>query len=104
MNNESSGGLNVRKVFAHERFYFDIYGALLTDKTENVCLQITYLKIFSLSEISTELGIFTSSCFMTCCVAVSKSCSNMKIKFRFWQPRSTKRKKTELFVNFYLIY
>lgn len=63
--------------FLHMSALFDIYGALLTDKQKR-CLQMHLFEDFSLSEISTELE-FHVKLFMTCCVAVSKSCSNMKI-------------------------
>ena len=42
--------------FLHMSALFDIYGALLTDKQKR-CLQMHLFEDFSLSEISTELGI-----------------------------------------------
>lgn len=98
MNNESSGGLNVRKVL-HMSALFDIYGALLTDKQKR-CLQMHLFEDFSLSEISTELGISRQAVYDM--LRRSEQIMQQYEDKLGLAARSTKEKQS--FCQFYLIY
>ena len=85
--------------FLHMSTLFDIYGALLTDKQKR-CLQMHLFEDFSLSEISTELGISRQAVYDM--LRRSEQIMQQYEDKLGWQP--VRQKKKQSFCQFYLIY
>ena len=82
--------------FLHMSALFDIYGALLTDKQKR-CLQMHLFEDFSLSEISTELGISRQAVY-DMLRRSEQIMQQYEDKIRFGSPFD--KRKNRAFVNF----